>query len=136
MKVNKFNIHWQIVRVKARQIGNVFKKIEFVLDYLFFHPNIFNYERVLNWMKMTSIAYSVGTKERDEFERTLKYLAEYKHLYSSNVDIGNDLTKVSTEDLQMVLKDLAKRKYGFQFKQVPKDHVGFVQMLENELKNR
>ena len=31
-KVDKFNIHWQIVRVNARSIKNICEKIEYVMD--------------------------------------------------------------------------------------------------------
>ena len=48
MKVNKFNIHWQIVRVDAKSIKKVDEKIKFIINFLNSNKNIHNYERVLN----------------------------------------------------------------------------------------
>ena len=57
MRSNKFNIHWQIVRVKARSIKDVDAKVDFVMDFLNSNKNVHNKDRVSNWLKMTSYAY-------------------------------------------------------------------------------
>jgi len=48
----------------------------------------------------------------------------------------NDLTKVDIESLKMVYNDLKKRKYGFQFKNAPRDHIEFMKDLETEINKR
>ena len=133
-KVNKFNIHWQIVRTKARRIKDATQKIEFVMDFLKSHANQYNYERVLNWLKMTSVAYPEGSEQREAFKTAIQNLPSKESL--SGIDDNNDLTKIPTEDLQLVLNDLKTRKYNFQFNRIPKDHIEFVNRLEQELQNR
>lgn len=133
---NKFNIHWQIVRTKARSIKNVDDKISYVLGFLNKHPNIHNYNRVLNWVKMTGIAYPDNSEQQQAFNDTLIQLQNDKDNFISKDDDDNDLSIISTDDLKLVLNDLKKRKYGFQYKTVPKAHIEFVDKLEQEINNR
>lgn len=130
--VNKFNIHWQIVRVKARAIKDVDSKIIYVLGFLTHNKNKHNYERVSNWLKMTGVAYTGGN--RDKFEYALSEIKKVSQEYQSDVDNDNILSSVSEADLRMVYKDLSTRKYNFQFKSVPKAHTEFMEKLEKELK--
>jgi hypothetical protein len=132
-RTNKFNIHWQIVRTNARDIKNVKEKIKYVLSFLEKNPNKQNFDRVKNWIKMTGVAYKGA--DREEFEK------EYSKLDASNYagngsDEDNDLSKIKTSDLEKVYADLSKRKYGFQYKSVPKDHTEFMSKLSAELNNR
>jgi hypothetical protein len=129
--VNKFNIHWQIVRTKARKLKDVDAKIKYVLDFLNDNKNIHNYGRVHNWLKMTGVAYK-GEK-REKFNDAAMSIQGDKSKYSSTNDMDNDLSKISREDLQLVYKDLKSRKYGFQYKTVPKAHTDFLNKLEDAL---
>ena len=47
--------------------------------------------------------------------------------------MSNDLGSVSKDDLEKVYKDLSKRKYGFQYKSVPKAHTEFLNKLKDKL---
>ena len=47
-RVNKFNIAWQIERVKARSIKDVNQKVKHVVSFLNKNKSKENYERVLN----------------------------------------------------------------------------------------
>jgi hypothetical protein len=131
MRVNKFNIHWQIVRVDARAIKEVHAKIAFVLKFLNAHKNIHNYERAVNWLKMTGVAYK--GEQRTAFEEAVAKLEAAKAKYSATEDTENDLDKVSDEDIKKVYKDLSTRKYGFQYKTVPKDHTDFMAKLKKRM---
>ena len=82
-------------------------------------------------MKMTSVAYK-GEK-RDKFVAILNNIEDNKEEYSSKEDMSNDLDSVPREDLEKVYKDLSKRKYGFQYKSVPKAHTEFLNKLEEVL---
>ena len=130
--VNKFNIHWQIVRVDARAIKDPAKKITFVLKFLNSHKNAHNYGRVMNWLKMTGVSYKGD--DRKLFEDAVANLQKNESKYSSQEDNENDLSKVDRSDLEKVYKDLSTRKYGFQFKTVPKAHTEFMSNLEKALK--
>ena len=133
---NKFNIHWQLVRTNARGIKDVTEKIEYVLNFMDGNPNKYNFKRVLNWAKMTGVAYPKGSEERKAFNNMEHYLWDREEQYKADLDNPNDLTTFSTDDLKKVLKDLKSRKYGFQFNQIPVAHIEFVAKLEDELKNR
>ena len=133
-RANKFNIHWQIVRTQARDIKDPDAKIKHVMNHLNSNKNIHNFGRVHNWLKMTGVAYKGD--DRSKFEQATGALEKRKSEFSTSEDNGNDLSKVSKEDLQKVHKDLSKRKYGFQYKTVPKAHTDFMDQLKSELDKR
>jgi hypothetical protein len=133
-RANKFNIHWQIVRTQARDIKDPDAKIKHVMNHLNSNKNIHNFGRVHNWLKMTGVAYKGD--DRSKFEHAVSGLEKRKSEFSSPEDNENDLSKVSREDLQKVHKDLLKRKYGFQYKTVPKAHTDFMDQLKTELDKR
>jgi hypothetical protein len=130
-QANKFNIHWQIVRTNARDIKDVDDKISYVIKFLNKNKNIHNYGRVHNWLKMTGVAYK-GEK-REKFVEILSEVEYNKEEYASKEDMSNDLNSIPKEDLKKVYKDLSKRKYGFQYKSVPKAHTEFLNKLEEVL---
>jgi hypothetical protein len=130
-QANKFNIHWQIVRANARDLKDVNDKISYVLKFLNKNKNIHNYGRVHNWLRMTSVAYQ-GEK-RKTFEDELDRIENNKDKYASKEDMSNDFSGVSKDDLEKVYKDLSKRKYGFQYKSVPKAHTEFLNKLRDVL---
>lgn len=133
-RANKFNIHWQIVRTQARGIKDPDQKISHVMKHLNSNKNVHNFGRVHNWLKMTGVAYK--GEDRTKFEHATDALEKRKDEFSSTEDTGNDLSKVSKEDLQKVHKDLSKRKYGFQYKSVPKAHTEFMDQLKTEMDKR
>lgn len=130
--INKFNINWQLARVQARKIKDVEVKIDFVLNFLRKNNSKNNFGRVVNWLKMTRLGYR-DVDKRQLFIDALNLIegAEY-----NAEDKANDLSMVASDDLLMVYKDLSKRKYGFQYKSVPKDHIEFINKLKSELLNR
>tara|TARA_R110000824_G_scaffold1445_3_gene7292 strand:- start:3867 stop:4271 length:405 start_codon:yes stop_codon:yes gene_type:complete len=132
-RVNKFNIHWQLVRVNARAVKNVEDKIRFVINFLYENQNIHNYGRVYNWLKMTRLGYK--ELDRKLFDNALEEIVSARHGYefASEEDNDNDLSRVSKEDLLKVYKDLSKRKYNFQYKSVPVEHVKFMDKLKEYL---
>lgn len=134
--INKFNILWQIVRTEVRSIKDVNAKIKYVMEFLNAHPNQHNYGRVMNWTKMIGVAYPENSEQRKAFKDFEQFLVDNKNKFISFEDTPNDLTKIPTDKLQLVLKDLKTRKYGFQYKQAPKSHDVFVKNIEQELKGR
>lgn len=130
--MNKFDIEWQLVRTRAKFQKDPVQKIQSVMGFLKAKPNIFNRARVVNWLKMTAHAYS-DLKVKQAFKAAED---EVGTLTFSTEDNTTTLGDTSTEDLEAVYKDLSKRKYGFQFKQVPKAHTEFMSALEAELQSR
>ena len=133
MRVNKFNIHWQIVRVKARSKKNICEKIKYVMDFYEENKNYHNYKRVLNWLQMTALGYKNRWDRVLFSEAASKISSDVSEVVGWYIDIENDLSKVAKEDLIKVYKDLAKRKYGFQFKSIPKGHSIFLNELEEHI---
>ena len=130
--INKFNISWQLVRVKARKVKNVENKIEFVLNFLKKNNSKENFGRIINWLKMARLGYK-DTNKRQLFIDALDLAEKIKCDVRDKV---NDLSLIISDDLLMVYKDLSKRKYGFQYKSIPKSHIEFVTKLKAELVKR
>lgn len=134
MKTTKFNISWQLVRVAAKGIKDPSLKLSFVRSFLKRHPNVHNYVRVLNWIKMTALGYkNTSPIEAALYDTEARLLVSNKEKYAAEADMPNDFSKVSREDLQMVYDDLLKRKYGFQFKSIPQAHTDFLEQLKQYL---
>jgi translation elongation factor P/translation initiation factor 5A len=134
---NKYNLAWQIVRTQVRKIKEPDKKLWEVLNYLTVNPNKHNYNRVLNWIKMTAKGYKASdTTAVLVYEEAARVLSNQQNKYSSEEDNIIQFKDVADQDLLDVHKDLSKRKFDFQFKQVPKDHTDFMKKLEQELKRR
>lgn len=134
MKVDKYAIDWQIIRVKARSIKNVAEKVSYVMDWFEKNQSYQNYERVLNWLKMTKVSYK-DKVIRDAFDASIDLTVKSKRLFTQE-EKTKELSDIDTADLILVFKDLQKRKYGFQYKKVPKSHTEFMRKLEKELNYR
>ena len=127
--INKFQIHWQIVRVKARKIKDVERKIDFVKQFLISYDSLENKERVKNWATMTSMGYR-DKSIKDLFKAFLQWISSYSY---NSKDLHNDFAEHPNEDLLLVYKDLSKRKYGFQYSKTPKSHIDFMDGLSDYL---
>jgi len=125
MKVNKYNIHWQVVRFRAKDIRNVKQKLEYVMDWLRHNNSVENFERVKKWMQMSPY----GFKEHAVKELYKDALLEIRTWTYNKKDKPNDYSLYDDFVLKMVYDDVSKRKYNFQYKQTPKDHDIFVLSL-------
>lgn len=134
-RANKFDITWQIRRVRARDIKDPEKKILYVMAFLEKNPNIHNASRIHNWLKMTAVSYK-DQSVRDMFEDQVNYIEDNLHKFEADIDNEKTIQDTNDEDLLLVYKDLKKRKYGFQYKNAPKAHVEFMLQLEDELRER
>jgi len=83
---------------------------------------------------MTGVAYK--GEQRQKFEEAVAAIENKKDQFASQEDMDNDLSKAPTEHLKKIYNDLSKRKYGFQFKSVPKAHTEFMADLKAELERR
>lgn len=127
--MNKFNMTWQLIRTKAKLIKDVNKKVNYVLDFVKEDNYFSNYDRVKNWLRTTSYAY----KDRSVFNNALTLLETLNYIEG---DSDDDLNNFDQSEIEMVLKDLNKRKYNFQFKGAPKDHIVFVEKLTEVINER
>jgi len=137
MKVNKFNLQWQIVRLQARELKDVELKIVHVIQFLQHNKNVHNYERVMNWCKMTALGYKKSGKDA-KFAPMIETLLEYKKYYINNVeDTVEEWELTSTETLVALQKDLKKRTNNFMHGgKMPKDQEEFMAKLAVEIGHR
>ncbi|MFA7127910.1 MAG: hypothetical protein WC136_01935 [Sphaerochaeta sp.] len=127
MKVNKFNPLWQIARLRAKEIKNVNEKIKFIMEYLERNKNIYDKNRVENWLKTTRMAYKATPLNQLKFDKALTKIPQMQFDFNDN---NSQITDLSLKDAKDVLRDLKKRKYNFQFNKAPQDHIEFVAKLE------
>lgn len=130
---NKFQIDWQLARLNARKEKDVEKKIEIVTFFLEKFPSVDNYNRVVNWLRMTSLAY----KKSSQYAQFLARIQTLQAQLYNIIDYGNNFGKHNLCALYELLKDLESRKYNFQFGgKVPKDHIEFVNELKKAIKEK
>ena len=135
-KTNKFNIAWQLTRVNARQIKGVEEKIDYVLNFLEKNRNHQNYERVMNWLKMTKLGYHKSQEAQAHFDIAIMAVNHSRDegAYNSLWEDLEDFSDYKIEDLIRVQQDISQRKNGFQHKgKAPKDQVEFMARLEDYL---
>lgn len=134
MRVNKYHIRWQVARVEAKAMSDVYDKVQHVTRFLMDFPNQYNAERALNWARASKMAY--GPIQRMAFDNFLDWLKRNSVNWPME-DNDDSLSRIGTGDLGRVLTDLATRKYDFQFGgRVPKDHEQLVARIEMELATR
>ena len=132
MRVDKYNIEWQVIRVKARQQKGASNKVNLVIGWLLGRGGQKNKERVINWLIMSRMGY----KDQVSKAYYTQALEELEFTNFSEIKESNNFSKNSNEDLLMVHRDLARRKWGFFYDKAPKSHVRFMNELETELTTR
>lgn len=125
----KFNIGWQINRMRARKIGGVDEKTQFMKEYIKKNSNIYDLSRIQNWIRTIRVNYKkedlMKFADFESFLGILEYSAE---------DNNSKLQDFTEGELRRLLKDLSARKYDFQFKKKkPKEHDYFVKEVEDYL---
>jgi hypothetical protein len=99
--VTKYQLDWQIVRVKAKKIKEPLKKVDFVLDYYNKNKNYDNWERCVNWMEGLAMGYKIPAVRQmieDRIEDFVK--VNNREQYSEP-----NYKKYSNEDLYECLRD-------------------------------
>lgn len=134
-RVNKYNLKWQIVRVRVKDFNDVSSKLKEVLYFYEHNDSRENLERVLNWAKMTKLSYRYFS-DKELFDKLINYLEKEKKKNDFSKDSDIDFESVHTDVLEGLYKDLLKRKYDFQYHSVPKSHIEFMKKLEAELAKR
>lgn len=125
--MTKFNPAWQLTRLKARKVKDVDQKINLVLQYYKMNQTKADLSRVLNWLRTTSMAYKSSPLQQQKFNKAMNSIVKDAPVKYDN---ESKLTDLSKQDAQELLKDLKTRKYNFQFKSTPADHIKFVNELE------
>jgi len=133
-RVNKFDAYWQLVRVDAREYKDVRQKVLLVTSFLGSHPSYENAQRVLNWAKMSRVAYR--DKDKQQYFDVLIDFIDNGDFNESVLELASPVV-YSDRDLLRVYNDLKKRKNDFQHGGVmPKDQAEFMVKLEDEMKTR
>lgn len=131
--INKYNIHWQIIRGNARKQKGAKAKVDFVMYWFRENATELNKARVKNWLIMSEM----GFKDYASKRYYQKALIEIENMICSPVlDEDNNFQNIDDKNLMMVWKDLKKRKWNFQFNKAPSSHILFMGVLEMELSER
>jgi len=128
--VNKFDIHWQVVRLHAKSLKGS-KKIGYVIDFLQQNRYHNNWRRVHNWLQMLLLSYKKSNNYMVKLIlSTISDLESFRYTFDDN---QMTLKDVNTTTLLKLHKDLSKRKYNFQYNKIPKAHVEFMLQLDSEI---
>lgn len=130
--INKYEINWQIARLRAKKCRHVEGKIATVSRFLGENYDNANLVRVTNWAKMTALGYK--SKNQEAVELLNSFVSTLStDVFSTREYFENDFSAYSTAELRDLLKDLKSRKFNFHYTKLPKDHILFVAELEKYL---
>ena len=132
-RVNKYNIHWQVVRVADKNEKDIEKRIDQVFEFLMANKSKENFERVKKWLRMSPLGFK-DQQKKQLYGESLRYLTSIESMFTQT-DRQCDFTQYTKQQLQAVYKDIAKRKYTFQSKGAPKSHNAFIDKLTQCLDN-
>jgi len=133
MRSNKWNISWQVARVRAKKIKDVQERVEFMQEWLNQHNHYENVDRIKNWYRMCIM--SSGGDRRAVYQKAYDQLADYVRTHEFiKEDMRDELDDFEKWQLRDVLNDVDARRYDFQYRgKQPPGHKQFVQRLENVL---
>lgn len=99
--ITKYNIHWQIVRTKAKKIKDLVEKIKSVQLFYDKNKNQDNWERAVNWLEGLSMGY------KDPKNKAFIKASIGSFNKSMNRDTSNnfDFQKYQIDDLSYCLSD-------------------------------
>lgn len=132
--VNKYNLDWQMVRLEARKTKNVDAKLRLVTKFFLKNKSTQNLVRILNWSQMTKLGY--GGAHAHKFMSFEVAMRAYGLKLPTTAEERNNFAAYPREKLKALLKDLQGRKWSFQFKQAPKEHIEFVIQLEEAINGK
>lgn len=125
---------WQKVRTEVRSLENAGLKVGAVNRFLQDNPTYENAMRVLNWAKMSKVAYRDDISKK-HFDILIDYIEDKEWTEHEKEPIGPE--DFATKDIQLVLKDLSKRKNAFQHGgKKPAQQKEFEEKLIAELEKR
>lgn len=103
--ISKFDIHWQIQRIRLKRLASLDEKLNSVTNFFLLNKTIAMQERVLNYLEGLSMAYKGEERKKclDVREQLTMVIV---------LDINNcshDFTVYSEMELNQLLKDLMIR---------------------------
>jgi hypothetical protein len=111
--ITKYNIHWQILRAKLKNVKNVNEKL--TQASIFFQKNKTqdNWERVVNWLEGLAKGYKAAGNQmaiQQIIEEIERYGESYNLLKEKNeISSIEEIKQYSINDLQKLWVDLFKR---------------------------
>ncbi len=130
MRSNKWNISWQVARVRAKKIKDIQMRVDFMHEWLLIHNYRVNIDRIANWLRMSMM--SANYESTIIYKKALYKLLEVRDLEEG--DLPNDVKAYARDPIiEDVLKDLEQRTYSFQFKKLPPGHYEFIKRIKDVL---
>lgn len=151
VKINNFDLEWQMRRLEVKKIKDVATKATLVKDYALRCSDVKEgdvfYEkarvmRALNWARTTRLAYQKRNADAtailtDLIDRLSFVVKLGKFKDDEAMDAKLEIGKIDVKDLKGLVSDLERRKYNLKFKGVkPKNHVEFVKVITSEIAKR
>jgi hypothetical protein len=134
MRSNKWNINWQVARVKAKQIKDIQERVNFIQEWLSQFNHYHNIDRIRNWLRMSIMSANRDSKQIYQNALDKLFVSESCGQFEYK-DMKDEMNEFSSDQLQMVLNDLEKRTYTFQYKgKCPPKHIAFVERLQDALR--
>lgn len=132
MRVFKYNLNWQLTRVKNRKVS-LEDKLNNVISFLCKYPSEENKERVLNYLKGLELGYK-NIEDRARV-RSIYNLLKDKKCKDKDIDIP--INEIDTKQLLYLYKDLYNRNKRWLDNNYRNDDLNeFLDVLYNELTNR
>lgn len=135
-RVNKYNLAWQLARVKNKKEKFLFDKIENIKSFLKKYHSLENKERVLNYLKGLSLGYK-DFLSKSIINSEINNINEFFNSQPILEDFDISINKVDTQDLLFLYQDLYLRNEKWlNGNYYHKEQNIFLKSLYNALKSR
>jgi len=104
MKSNKYNIDWQIARIKAKRAKSFSEKTDIVREYISNNKTVEALDRAKNW----SNSFLGKYKDYQEIKDFKVFLSNL-HYTVEETDVTNDFINADKKIMKALLKDLLQR---------------------------
>ena len=132
-KVYKYNLLWQVVRIRNKKFKRLQDKLHNVTGFLYKYPSPQNKERVLNYLEGLALGY----KDIDSRLVIYYHIGAIEKFKPTSIEEDTIFLFVDTKDLLSLYKDLYKRNTNWlKGNYRNKDLNEFLEGLYIELKRR
>jgi hypothetical protein len=135
---NKYDIHWQVARINAKNASSLDEKMHSVFGYLDAVKTEDAYDRVLNWLMGIERGYRKHSRENvDRLVQAQEQLKLKKNEYKGTQEVSLDFSSYSNDVLKSLFNDLKTRSIKWLQKGYwHRDQESFLDALIEELGRR
>ena len=104
MRSNKWNISWQVARVRAKKIKDIQMRVDFMHEWLLIHNFRVNIDRIAIWLRMSMMSANYESTiiyKKDIFETKAMYdslqdFYKYGFVIVKNIPTSKNLNNILT----------------------------------------